>query len=148
MKQISDCETYFCGITLPFLVYFKHLPFGVNVGRLRVVQSWLSADSVALTLWSSTFVTASCKFCQDDTAVVIVRFQTPNNLWRQGTKPHSEMSILIALSGGLYMLKSLSQKRGMYFFWLNSPTMKCYFQSKIDFSNIGDRLNTEWGFRV
>ena len=75
MKQISDCETYFYGITLTFLpVNFKQLPLGVNVDSLRVVQSWLliSADSVALTLCGSTFVTASCKFCQDDTAVVVI----------------------------------------------------------------------------
>ena len=71
MKKISDCETYFCGITLPFWFNFNHLLLGVNVDRLRVVQSCLSADSVALGLWSSTFVTASCKFCQDDTAVII-----------------------------------------------------------------------------
>jgi len=72
MRQISDCETYFCGITLPFLFNFNLLLLGVNVDRLRVVQSWLSADSVALSLWSNTFVTACCKFCQDDTAVIII----------------------------------------------------------------------------
>ena len=50
MKQISDCETYFCGITLTFLFKFNHLLSGVDVDRLGVVQSSLSADSVALSL--------------------------------------------------------------------------------------------------
>ena len=72
MKQISDCKTYFCGIRLTFLFNFNHLLLGVNVDRLRVVQSWLKADSVALSLLCSTFVTTCCKFCQDDIAVIII----------------------------------------------------------------------------